>query len=284
MSRLLKSKAPFILAVASAFFLYQLIILANSFQADYRIAIRDLELFSKNGSIMSLFHLGSELTGEVGVILRFAGACLFLAFVVTILWKKTVSWTLLRRAVLLEGIYYLFNIPFIIYLFVRTNTSIATYGAAISYTLQLLLVTPIFIMLYLKLRNKNTEVLEVAKWTALAVTGFIFSLWVKHFALALYALPFSLSDAVLVVGFVNSALTLLIAGALMIVAFRLVLKRKTVDFNTKIFGSALVLMSVYAVVFLIISLVRNDYAVWVNLIDWWIIAMPILGAYLLIKN
>jgi hypothetical protein len=284
MSRLLKSKAPFILAVALAFFVYQLIILVNSFPADYRIAIRDLDQFSRSGSIMPLFHLGSELTGEVGVILRFAGACLFLAFVVTILWKKTASWKLLRRAVLLEGIYYLFNIPFIIYLFVRTNTSIATYGAAISYTLQLLLVTPIFIMLYLKLRNKNTEVLEVAKWAALAVTGFIFALWVKHFALAVYALPFSLNDTVLVVGFVNSALTLLVAGALMIIAFLPVLKKKSVVFNAKLFGAALILMGIYVIIFVSIAWVRTDYLSWINLIDWWIVAMPILGAILLLKD
>jgi hypothetical protein len=284
MSRLLKSKAPFILVVALAFFIYQLIILVNSFPADYRIAIRDLELFSHNGSIMPLFHLGSELTGEVGVILRFAGECLFLAFTVTLLWKKTVSLPFIRKVVLLEGIYYLFNIPFIIYLFVRTNTSIATYGAAISYAVQLLLVTPIFLMLYFKLKKNNFELIEVAKWVAVSIIGFTFALWVKHFALAVYALPFSLNDAFLVVGFVNSALTLLVAGMLMIVAFRLVLKRKTVNFNAKIFGAALVLMGVYAVVFLIIASVRNDYAVWVNLIDWWIVAMPILGAYLLIKD
>ncbi len=285
MNSQVKSKAPFILVVVGAFFVYQLIILVNSFPADYRIAVNDFGSFSNTGSVMPLFHLGSELTGEVGVILRFAGACLFLAFVVTLLWKKTFSWQIIRKAVLLEGIYYLFNIPFITYLFVRTPSSIANYGAAISYATQMLLVTPLFLTLYLKLKSKNFEVPEVARWAALAITGLIFALWVKHFALALYALPaFSTEDAVLAVGFVNSALTLLVAGLLTIVAFMPVIKKRNVRFNHRLFGAALIIAGLYAVIFLLVCALNKDYAAWVGLIDWWIIAMPVLGASLLTNH
>ena len=284
MSRLHKSKAPFILAVAAAFFVYQLILLVRSIPADYTIAVRVSEQISKSGSLAPLAWLGSELTGEVGLIIRFAGACFFLAFAIAFLFKKTLSWSLLRKGVFLEGIYYLFNIPFIIYLLARSNGTIATFGAATSYAAQLLLVTPIFLMLYLKLRSKNFVPIEVAKWVAAAIIGFTFALWVKHFALAVYALPFSLSDAFLIVGFLNSALTLLVAGALMIVAFMPVLKKKSVAFNAKLFGAALILLGVYVIVFVSIAWLRVDYLSWINLIDWWIIAMPILGAYLLVKD
>jgi hypothetical protein len=146
------------------------------FPADYRIAIRDVVQFSSRGSLMPLFQLGSELTGEVGVVLRFAGAFILLSFVVLLFLEKRGSWSFLRKAVLLEGIYYLFNNPFIFYLLVRTNASTATYGAAVSYSLQILFVTPIFVALYFKLRDKTFEISEVTKWGALAVTGFIFGL------------------------------------------------------------------------------------------------------------
>ena len=281
---MLKSKAPFILAVAAAFFVFQLILLVKSFPADYQIAQRVLELISSGRSLSPLVWLASELTGEVGLIIRFVGACFFLAFAMILLIKKKLSWSILRKGVLLEGIYYLFNLPFIIYLFIRPSGNIATFGAATSYAIQLMLVTPSFLILYLKLRNKNFERLELAKWGALAIIGFTFALWVKHFALALYALPFSLNDAVLVVGFVNSALTLLVAGALMIVAFRPVLTQKSVDFNAKMFGAALVLVGVYVIIFVSIAWLRVDYLSWINLIDWWILAMPVLGANLLIKD
>lgn len=284
MSKLPRPKAPFILAVVSAFFVFLLNIFLNSFSADYRIIIRDTASYYSSGSLMPLFHLGSELTGEVGVILRFAGACILMAFAVMLLLKKTVSWTLLRKAVLLEGIYYLFNIPFIIYLFVRTNTSIAAYGAAISYSAQILFVTPIFLMLYFKLRNKNFEVFEVAKWGALAVTGFIFALWAKHFLLAIYALPLNFSKLIFIIGFLNSALTLLIAGIIMIVVLMPLYKKKSTSFNTKAFGAALILAGLYATIFALIALFNIEYMRWISLIDWWTIIFVVLGIGFLILN
>jgi hypothetical protein len=284
MNRLSGPKAPFILAVALAFFICLLIIFVNSFPADYRIAIRDTAQFSNSGSLMPLFHLGSELTGEVGVILRFAGACLLLAFTFVLLLKKTVSWTLLRKAVLLEGLYYLFNIPFIIYLFVRTNASVATYGAAISYSAQILFVTPIFLMLYFELRGKGFRVSEVAKWSALAVTGFIFALWTKHFLLAIYALPLDFSNLTFLIGFLNSALTILIAGVIMIVVLMPLYRKKSTSFDTKAFGAALVLAGLYAIIFVLIALFNIAYMRWISLIDWWTTIFVVLGVGFLILD
>ena len=218
MNTLLKAKAPYILTVAAAFFLYQLLLLANSFGADYRLVQR---LFSSavNGNVASLAWLSSELIGEVGVILRFAGACIFLVFATMLLFKKTFSVSLLRKSVLLEGVYYLFNLPFIIYLLTGSG-GLTENLAALSYAGQMLIVTPIFLKLYLILRKTSFDAQQAGRWIALAIIGFTFGLWVKHFALALYALPaFSFGDAVLMVGFVNSAVTLLLAGLIMVDAF-----------------------------------------------------------------
>jgi hypothetical protein len=283
MSRLHRPKSSFILAVASAFFVFLLNIFLNSFSADYRIAIRDTASYHSSGSWMPLFHLGSELTGEVGVILRFTGACILMTFAVILIWKKTVSWSLLRKAVLLEGIYYLFNIPFIIYLFVKPY-AFANYGAAISYSAQILFVTPIFLTLYFKLKSKNFEITEVAKWGALAVTGFIFALWAKHFLLAIYALPLNFSKPIFVIGFLNSALTLLIAGIIMIIVLMPLYRKKSSSFSTKAFGAALVLAGLYATIYLLIALFNIEYMRWVSLIDWWTIVFVVLGIGFLILN
>jgi hypothetical protein len=124
-----KAKAPFIFVVVTAFLIYQLLLFVNSFLADYRLVQR---LFGPaiNGDVNSLTWLSSELTGEVGVILRFAGACIFLAFSATLLFKKTFSVSLLCKVVLLEGIYYLFNLPFIIRLLGGSSSSFTNLGAA----------------------------------------------------------------------------------------------------------------------------------------------------------
>jgi hypothetical protein len=232
---------------------------------------------------MPLFHLAGELTGEVGVILRFAGACILLTFTAVLVWKKTVSLPFLRKAVLLEGIYYIFNIVFIAYLFVRGG-NLANYGAASSYLAQMLFVTPIFLTLYFKLKRKNVDKKEVAKWGALAITGFIFALWAKHFLLAIYALPLDFSNLTFIIGFVNSALTLSIAGVIMIGVLMPVYKRRTTLFNPKGLGAALILAGLYAIIFLVSSLFSIEYSRWISLIDWWTVVFVVLGVGFLIAK
>ena len=92
MSSLTRPKSAFILAAALVFFVFLLNIFLNSFFADYRIFLRDTASYYNTGSLMPLFHLAGELTGEVGVILRFAGACILLTFAARLVWKKPVSW------------------------------------------------------------------------------------------------------------------------------------------------------------------------------------------------
>jgi hypothetical protein len=260
------------------------LLLSRSFEADYRLA-QHLFTSAVNGNYGSLAWLVSELIGEAGVIIRFAGACIFLAFATILLAKKSFSVSLLRKSVLLEGIYYLFNLPFIIYLLSGFDGLNANFGAALSYAGQLLLVTPIFLKLYFTLKKPDYDLQQAARWIALAIVGFTFALWVKHFSLALYALPsFNTGDAVLMVGFVNSAATLLVAGVLMIVAFMPLLRKQSLKFSGKLFGASLILMGVYAAVFLVACALSPAYGVWVNLVDYWIIVMPVLGVGLLFKK
>ena len=82
-----KSKSHYIFLLAIAFIIVQLSILLNSFPAIYRIYIN---LSAQNGidwTLWKSFWFLSEISGEIGLILRFAGACLFVAF----------SWVLLRK-------------------------------------------------------------------------------------------------------------------------------------------------------------------------------------------
>lgn len=290
-SRLAKPSLA-IFVVALAFFIFMLIILVNSFPADYRIANNDIGRYLSTASLMPLFHLASELTGEVGVILRFIGACFFLAVTYTLIKKKLVSWSLLKKAVLLEGIYYLFNTPFIAYLIVRALTSadansaaiLTYYGAAISYAIQILFVTPIFLILYRKLSNSILDRYEIANWGTFAIIGFIFGLWIKHFTLAIYAIGINFSSTTRIVGSLNSALTLLIAALIMIIVLMPLHKKTSTNFNVKALGAAFVVAGLYATIYLAISLVDEQYMNWLTLIDWWTIIFIVLGLGFLVKR
>jgi len=274
-----------IFSVSVTFFIFMLIMLINSFPADYRIANNDIARYLSTGSLMPLYHLASELIGEVGVILRFIGACFFLAFTYSLIKKKVVSWSLLKKVVLLEGIYYLFNIPFITYLIARAQTSVDAsseailtyYGAAASYAAQLLFVTPIFLIFYSKLRNDSVDQSEITKWITLGVTSFIFGLWIKHFMLAVYAIGINFSSASHVVGSLNSVFTLLIAAIILIAAFLPLFKKTTKTYNVKVLGVAFFATGLYTTIYLAVALVNEQYMNWLSLIDWWTIISIVLG-------
>jgi hypothetical protein len=284
MNRLTKHRFA-IFSVAVTFFIFMLIMLINSFPADYRIANNDIARYLSTGSLMPLYHLASELIGEVGVILRFIGACFFLAFTYTLIKKKVVSWSLLKKAVLLEGIYYLFNIPFITYLITRALTSVDAssaailtyYGAAASYAAQLLFVIPIFLILYKKLKSDRIDHSEIAKWSTLAVSGFVFGLWIKHFMLAIYAIGIDFSSISYMVGSINSTLTLLIAGIALIAVFMPLIKKTSTNYNTKVLGIAFFTSGLYVAIYLAVALVNQQYMNWLSLIDWWTIIFIVLG-------
>ncbi|MEJ2242051.1 MAG: hypothetical protein P8Y18_07915 [Candidatus Bathyarchaeota archaeon] len=274
-----------IFGVALTFFVFMLILLLNSFPADYRIANNDLASFLNTGSLMPLFHLASELIGEVGVIFRFTGACFFLALTYTLIKKKTLSWSHLKKAVLLEGIYYIFNTIFIIYLIIRALTSpdassatiLTYYGAASSYAVQAIIVTPTFLKLYHKLRSNRLNIPEISKWSALAITALIFGLWIKHLMLAIYAIGIDFSNFSYLLGSLNSTFTLLISGLLLIASFMPLYKKTSSIINTKVLGLAFISAGVYTTIYLSVALVNSQYMNWVSLIDWWTIAFIVLG-------
>ena len=273
----IKDEAKYIFALIASFFIFQLLLFAKSFPAEYNLYFRYISRLQTSDPFWTSFWFSSELTGEVGLALRFAGACFAVAFAWILVRKGEVAFSHLRRAVLLEGVYYLFNLPFIVSLFARPNTSMVNVEAGLSYALQILFVSPAFLILYHKMKKPNVTGTELRGWGAVAVVGFTFGLWVKHFLLNLYALPISLADSVLVVGLVNSASTMLIAGLILAIAFLPVIRKEGKEFRSKLVGVGMLLVGVYVLVYLLISFVNARYMSFLSLTDLWAIAFLIAG-------
>jgi hypothetical protein len=223
------------------------------------------------------FWLVSAIVGEVGLIFRFVGATFFLAFAYLIVTQNKFPLSHLRRAIILEGSYYLFMVPFILSLFLRPNTSIENLQAGASYTLQLLLISPTFIILYLELKKPNLDKPEVFKWGAICVIGFTFALWVKHFFMTLYALPINLGNSVLAIGFLNSALTILIAGFILSAAFLHVIRKQSLIFNQRTVGIGFLLTGLHFVFYILVSLFSQQYWDFMILTELWAVAFLILA-------
>lgn len=148
MSRLLKLNGPFFFVVSLAFLVYLLTVFARSIPALHYITVDALELISR-GLLWPYIWYAWEIIGEIGLVIRIAGACFFLAFTIALIRKDTLPWWLIRRGALLEGVYYAFNLPAIIFLLIAASEITAGYwagiGAAVSFTAQLLIVSPIFL-------------------------------------------------------------------------------------------------------------------------------------------
>lgn len=270
-------RARFLLPMIVAFFIFQLYLFVKSFPAEYGIYLRFLERVQTGDPFWVSFWFGSELVGEVGLIVRFAGACFAVIFGWFLVKKGEIVFSHLRKAVLFEGAYYFFILPFIVSLFARPNTSIVNVEAGLSYTLQIALVTPLFFSLYVMMKKPDLDMVQIYRRSALAIVGFTFALWVKHLLLNLYALPVNLADPVLLIGFLNSALTIFLAGVILVIAFWPLIRKKQVCFNSKPAGVAFLLVGVYFLIYLAISLLNQSYMSFLGLTELWAAAFVIPG-------
>jgi len=284
LGRMVKAKPLYIFVVATAFILFQLFLLLNSFSAIYRI----YTVIEASGEFWALFWFFSEFTGEIGLILRFVGACLFVSFAWILLKKKNFSFSIFRKAVLLEGVHYLFYIPFIVNLFTRPVNTAAVltvyYETAISYTIQTVLVVSSFFMLYTKIRRPKLESSQLLGWVAIAVVSYVFALWVKHFLFNLYALPIDLTNSVLVVGLLNSTLTMLAAALILLITLVPVIRGQTTSFSSRGVGFAFILIGAYFIIYIIVALVNSGYMAFLPLTELWGITFAVIGAGFLIER
>ena len=271
------SKPKFILAVIMGFFIFQLFLFAKSFPAEYGVYLGYLNQVPFKDPFWNSAWFASELTGEVGLTLRFAGACFAIAFALMLVAKRQKNFTLLRKAVLFEGTHYLFTLPFIIFFFARPNTSIAHIEAGLSYLLQIVLVTPAFLVLYTKMKKQNLDNTELYKWIAIAIVGYTFALWVNHFFLNLYALPISLANPILLTGVLNSTFTILLAGLILSITLLPIIRKKQFNFNSKTLGAAFVLVGIYFVIYVAISFFNRSYMWFLTLTELWAISFVIMG-------
>jgi len=282
----LRPIAPYFLVVALSFFIYLLYLVQNSFSALYTIAISDIARNHATGSIWPLVQLSSEVSGEVGLLLRFVGAILFVILAWFFLRKKELSFPLLRKAVLLEAVYFLFFVLFVVYLLANPGHSISGIKAGISYALQTALVAPSLLILYVNMK-KDAQPLgksQVEKWFAVAFCCYVFALWVKYFIFALYSVGFNFAEPVLALGSFNSAFTLLLAAVASVAVFSPVIVGKQTKLSLRAVGGILICVGTYFIIFIAISFVNTEYSKWASLIEWWMPALPILGLGLLFRS
>ena len=278
----IRSKAPYLLVVAVALLIYETYLLQKSFLALYQIYQNITVNAGPNGvSAHGYMWFFSEASGEVGLILRFAGAIFFVAFAVALLRKKP-ALNFLKRGVLLEAVQYLFLIPFIIqWVFF---SGIAAELTIFSFGMQIVLITPTLLVLYLRLKKPQNSLTPILKAAAIAAVAFMFAMWIKHFFFNLYALPIDFTDPTLTVGFINSTVTLLASALILVAVFLPLIRNKSSTFSFKGFGAALVVASIYFFVYLAIAALNTGYQSFMLLTELWMVSLVIAGVGFMIEN
>jgi hypothetical protein len=270
-------RVRYIFALVISFFIFELFLFLRSFPAEYNIFLRYQTRMQTSDPFWTSFWFGSELTGEVGLIFRFVGVCFLVAFSWILVRRGQAIYSYLKRAVLLEGIYFLFMIPFILSLYLRPDTNLVNLEAALSYTLQIIFISPAFLILYSTLKKTPIDRAQMFKWGAIAVIGYTFALWIKHFLLMIYALPSNLTNPILVLGSLNATLTILVAGLILTATFLPIIRKQRLSFNSRLAGLGFLLIGVHFAIYVIMSLLVQRYWDFMMLTELWALAFIILS-------
>lgn len=271
----LQNKAPYTLAFAVALLIYELYLLQKSFLALDQI-YENVIINAGLDGISALGHMWffSAVSGEVGLILRFAGSIFFVSFATALLRKKP-ALTYLKIGVLLEAIQYLFLIPFLFQWVIFSG--MASELTIVSFSIQILLITPTLLVLYLRLKNPQTNLNSKLKTAAAAAVAFMFAMWIKHFFFTLYALPIDFNNPALAVGFANSVATLLVSALILTIVFLPVIRGRSAAFSCRGLGAAFLLASSYFFIYIAVAAINPIYQSFMLLTELWMISLAIVG-------
>jgi hypothetical protein len=281
-----------LLIVAASFLLYNIYqtIISTIFISHFPAIVNQLPNFIKSSqpTLQLTLFLSQELTGAVGSYLRLIGAIFALNCALLFFKKDAKYLEKLGLALLFESLYFLLLIPaginHIVGSIISSSAFLNIY-TGISALLQSGLIFPPLFMLSLKLK-KPQQLPSILKWAGIAAILYVFGFWVKQGLMWVYALsPLRTQQAGLIdtIRSVNSLLTLLVAAIVSTVAWLTFRQQKKL--NTWLMGTALILVGVYFVIYVLVSVWVPIYLAFLTLTDFWIVTLPILGsAVCLLRN
>jgi len=262
---------------------YALNSLYNSFSAWYMFILNGIS----SQFLFSTYFLTDYLVTTIGVIFRVIGAFSAL-FALYLVWgpkhkpffdakKKIVV------AILFEGIYFLLLLPINVYYLIRGLVPILFVG----YVLETTVVSPPLFILSFKLwRYTESTGTKLLKWVSLAAICYLVHIWISNIFRWLSMVGESgitfLLNGTILVGFLNSTVTLSLSLILVSVGSYLILTKGERNFATKMFGVALMLLGLHFVIYILYSLISGFSVSFILLTEIWPITLLGLGLSMLI--
>ena len=282
------------LAMAIAFFIYNIYqaIPATILITHFPLMIERLPSIinsSTNPSLQLTLFVTQEVIGSFDAYIRLISSFFATSFAVLFYRRKPGYINKLSKALLFEAIHFLLYIPVVINHLVGSIISSSTFlnfNTGISYLLQILLVSPILLVLSLRLK-KDSKLSSTFPLAIAALSLYLFGLWIKHGFMWFYGvLPMQTQPTIIeVMGSVNSLLTLLLAAIVSSTAYFMA-KKNFGNANIKIhlISLSFILAGAFFVIYDVISVFSQIYGAYIFLTETWMVTSFDLWITLLYDN
>lgn len=247
-----------------------------------------------NSYSLSLAFL-MEYAGFIGLMIRVVGASCTLFAVFLFLKNKKDSFAVIQnkisKALLLEGLYYLFFIPAIILLALNVSAlpTISNQLLSTGFTMQILLITPMLIKLATTVKNYKTSVDKpsLIRWASLAYMSFVIALWVTYMLkwremIAVDPYLFS-ALSVRILGFLNTVIVQSSAVIFAVVGVLLILRKRGLNKASRWLGLSSIFLSLHIIIY-VIYVTHVGITRFIQFGELWLIPLIGVGLYLLLKN
>lgn len=243
---------------------------------------------------VSLAYL-MEYSGFFGLMIRVVGASYALLSAFLILKNEKDSFPIIQdkisKALLLEGFYYLFFIPAIIFMLLNFSAlpSISNFLLSIVFSTQILLITPILIKLATTVKNYEPGVDKpsLIRLAGLSYMNFVIALWVTYMLkwIEMMAVdPYLFSAlSVRILGFLNTVVVQSLAVVFAVVGALLILRKRGLDKAIRWWGLSSIFLSSHIIIY-VIYVTSVGITRFIPFGELWLIPLIGLGAYLLLKN
>ncbi len=264
-------------------FAYVLYWLPASFELIYRSFLHGITM----QRLLSFYFISDVLVSTVGLVLRFVGVSIALVSIYLVWGPKALPFRSIRKkvavAVLFEGIYFLSYLPITIYYLGLGFVPMLFVG----YLFQIIAVFPLLAVLSLKIwRYNNSAKTNLSTWISVAAIGYLANIWISNVfrwlsMVEIAGLTF-LFQGISAFGFLNSIVTLSLSLIFAIAGCYYLPNKDDRKLSTKLFGTALILLGLHFIIYILYSVVVGASVYSVLVIEVWPVTVLGLGLSMLL--
>lgn len=263
-----------------------------SLRPEYYIPASGL-LFNNTYSLSLAFLM--EYVGFFGLMIRVVGASYALLATFLILKNKKDSFPVIQdkmsKALLLEGLYYLFFIPAITLMLLNFTglPTISNLLLSIVFSTQILLITPLLIKSAITLKNFEAggDKSSLIRWIGLSYMSFVIAQWVTYMLkwremMAVDPYLFS-ALTVRIIGFLNTVIVQSLAVVFAVVGVALILRKRGLNKALRWLGLSSIFLSLHIIIY-VIYVTHVGLTRFIQFGELWLIPLIGIGLYMLLKK